>query len=82
MRKLSFAIGVPLLMASTTAEAYIGPGVSAGAIAVVLGIIAAVFMAFVAILWYPVKGLFRKAKAARSDGAKERSAPAKAGSKG
>ena len=81
MRKCSFAIGLPLLTVSTTAEAYIGPGVSAGAVAVVIAIITSVFLAFIAILWYPLKRLFRKGKVAPGNAAQERGAPAKAGSK-
>ena len=44
------------------AHAYIGPGVGAGAIAVVLGVVVAVGMAFVAILWYPIKRLLKNRK--------------------
>lgn len=48
---------------SLPAHAYIGPGVGAGAIAVVLGFLAAIGMAFVAIFWYPVKRLLKSRKA-------------------
>ena len=54
-----------ILLSSTTAEAYIGPGAGAGTIAVVVGVIASVFMAFVALLWYPFKRLMKNRKAAR-----------------
>ncbi|MGF1551141.1 MAG: hypothetical protein ACFBWO_01405 [Paracoccaceae bacterium] len=47
-------------LAATPAAAYIGPGVGAGTIAVVLGVIASVVMAFVAVLWYPIKRLLKK----------------------
>ena len=67
----ALALGAALLAAP--AEAYIGPGAGAGAIAVVLGLIAAVGMAFVAILWYPVKRVLKKrrksAEAARKSAA-------------
>ena len=36
----------------------IGPGMGVGVIGVVLGILVAIFLAFFAILWYPVKRLF------------------------
>ncbi|MEL6265915.1 MAG: hypothetical protein AAFR52_09765 [Pseudomonadota bacterium] len=51
-------------LAATPAAAYIGPGIGAGTIAVVLGVLASIVMAFVAILWYPVKRMLKKKKAA------------------
>lgn len=42
------------------ALAYVGPGLGAGAVAVVLGLIGSVVLALVAIVWYPVKRLLRK----------------------
>ena len=65
MRKLSFFLCMLLLLPSMTAEAYIGPGVGAGSIVVVLGILASIFMAFVAILWYPVKRLIKGRNSAK-----------------
>lgn len=41
-------------------DAYIGPGAGAGTIAVVLGILASIFMGFFAILWYPFKRMLKK----------------------
>lgn len=60
---------VPLLLIAAPAGAYIGPGAGAGTIAVVLGILASIVMAFFAILWYPVKRLLKKraAKPARAE---------------
>lgn len=74
--KLTLAILVPLLLAATPAYAYIGPGAGAGAIAVVIGVIAAVVMAFFAILWYPFKRMMRKRTAAKA-GADNREQDAK-----
>lgn len=56
----------PLLLTAVPAQAYIGPGAGAGMIAVVLGILAAIAMAFLAILWYPLKRLFKRSKAGRA----------------
>ena len=53
---------VPLLFAALPSYAYIGPGAGAGTIAVVLGILASIVMAFFAILWYPVKRVIKKRK--------------------
>lgn len=47
------------------AHAYIGPGAGAGTIAVVLGVLASVAMAFFAILWYPIKRVIKKRKAGK-----------------
>jgi len=68
--KLTLALLAPLVAAAMPAAAYIGPGAGAGTIAVVLGILASVVMAFFAILYYPVKRLLKKRKAA-SVGAEE-----------
>jgi MFS superfamily sulfate permease-like transporter len=46
---------VVFLAAPGDAFAYIGPGVGSGAVAVVLGILAALFLALVGIIWYPMK---------------------------
>ena len=44
------------------ANAYIGPGLGAGTIGVILGIIGSLFIALFAIIWYPLKRLFKKKK--------------------
>jgi hypothetical protein len=49
-----------------TAHAYVGPGVGAGTIAVVLGILSSIFLAFVGIIWYPIKRLIRGIKGAKN----------------
>ena len=63
MFKLILCFLVVAILHSTPAYAYIGPGAGAGAIIVVLGIVASIFLAFVAILWYPFKRFFKKRKA-------------------
>ncbi len=62
MQKLGFLLGVQIMFLVFPAYAYIGPGMGAGAIAVVFGVIASILLAFVAILWYPVKRLFKGRK--------------------
>ncbi|MCG6942109.1 MAG: hypothetical protein LJE69_12770 [Thiohalocapsa sp.] len=65
-RNLILAL-LPLgLLTTAPAQAYIGPGAGAGTIAVVLGILASVVMAFFAVLWYPVKRVFKKRRSARA----------------
>jgi len=39
---------------------YVGPGLGAGTVGVVLGAIASVFLALFAVIWYPIKRLIKK----------------------
>ncbi len=50
------------LSISITCYAYIGPGMSGGVIAAVVGFIAAVFLGLWAILYYPIKRAIRRRK--------------------
>ena len=47
-----------------SAVAYVGPGLGAGAVGAVLGVIAAIFLGLFAILWYPFKRMLKKRSAA------------------
>jgi len=49
-----------LLLIPISAQAYIGPGMGAGALAVIFGILGAIILGLFAILWYPLKRLFSK----------------------
>jgi len=55
-----------LLAATSPAQAYIGPGMGGGAIAVVFGILAAIFMAIFGFIYYPVKRWLKKRKTENS----------------
>lgn len=70
MRKLMFFINLLAILLASPAHAYIGPGVGAGTIAVVLGVIASIFLAFVAIIWYPLKRLIHRRKTSTKKSAK------------
>lgn len=50
------------LLASTSAYAYVGPGLGLGTIGAVLGTLAAILLAIFAVLYYPIKRLFKKKK--------------------
>jgi uncharacterized membrane protein len=67
MRKLTFLLALQAFIAATPAYAYIGPGAGAGTIAVVFGVISAVFLALFAILWYPFKRLIKRFRGSRAD---------------
>ena len=58
---LSLVIGLVVLVPEY-ADAYVGPGLGAGTIGVILGIIGSLFIALFAIIWYPLKRLFKKKK--------------------
>ena len=73
MRKIVLAFGLlAVLQLPTTAHAYIGPGAGAGTIAIVLGILSSIFLAFVGILWYPIKRLIKALKGAARHSAEPR----------
>ena len=56
-----------VLTISSPAHAYLGPGMGAGAVAVILGIVASVFLALFAVLWYPLKRMFKRRKGPKAD---------------
>lgn len=62
MPAISLSILLALMMLPQPALAYIGPGVGAGAIGAVLGVIGAIFLGLFAIIWYPVKRLLKLRK--------------------
>ena len=49
-----------LIVTPSYVHAYIGPGLGVGVIGALIGGIMAIFLAFVGLLWYPIKRLFRK----------------------
>jgi flagellar motor component MotA len=49
-----------MMVLAGPAMAYIGPGVGAGMIATVLGILTALVLALFAVFWYPVKRLLKR----------------------
>jgi hypothetical protein len=61
MSKLAakFCLVLSLLLISSEASAYIGPGMAGGAIATVLGLIGGLGMLVVGAVWYPVKRLVK-----------------------
>lgn len=65
----AFRLALAALLAASlpqAALAYIGPGVGAGAIAAVLGVLGSIFLAIVAVIYYPIKRMMKKRKAAAS----------------
>jgi hypothetical protein len=62
MRIISNILIIVISMISTPAFAYIGPGLGAGTVGVILGVIGSIFLALFAIFWYPIKRLLKKFK--------------------
>lgn len=60
MRKIFFI--ALIVLTPTYAMAYVGPGLGAGTIGVVLGIIGSICITLFAVIWYPVKRLLKKFK--------------------
>lgn len=55
-----YLLTVWLLIYAPIVSAYIGPGLGAGAVTVVLGIVSGLLMLLVGIVWYPLKKLIRR----------------------
>ncbi|MEX0627047.1 MAG: hypothetical protein WEB63_03945 [Cucumibacter sp.] len=61
MRFLTFAAAIVGALAEP-AFAYIGPGLGLGTIGVIVGLLASIVLALVALIWYPVKRLIGRSK--------------------
>ena len=59
---VSFLFLIPL-----SSHAYIGPGMGGGVIAITFGFIAAIFLAFFGILYYPIKRAINKRRNKNKD---------------
>lgn len=57
---LNYLLTVTVLAYTPLAFAYIGPGLGAGAIATVLGIVFGLLMLVIGVIWYPIKRLVRR----------------------
>jgi hypothetical protein len=53
-------IGLALVLSPASVQAYVGPGMGAGAVAAVLGVLAGLLMLVVGVVWYPLKKLVRR----------------------
>ena len=58
---------VATTLVALSAHAYIGPGVGAGAIATVLGLLGALLMAVVGLIYFPIKRMIKKRKALKTE---------------
>lgn len=69
MPAIALSAALAVLLLPNPALAYIGPGVGAGAIGAVLGVIGSIFLGLFAILWYPIKRMMKRRKKGNDDGA-------------
>ena len=58
---------VATTLVALSAHAYIGPGVGAGAIATVLGLLGALLMAVVGLIYFPIKRMIKRRKARQTE---------------
>jgi nitrate reductase gamma subunit len=63
----SFAGFAVILLFAVDANAYVGPGAGLTVIGSVLAVGAAILLAIVGFVWYPVRRMMRARKAAKSD---------------
>ncbi len=60
-------VAVALLAVNAApALAYMGPGLGLGAIGTALGVVAALLLALLSIVWYPMKRLLRRMRESKS----------------
>lgn len=62
MRIIFIIIFLQFVLVPDLASAYVGPGMSGGIIATVLGIVVGLFSAIVGILWFPIKRFIKNRK--------------------
>ena len=65
MRKVNFILAGLSLLFSGTAMAYVGPGAGISVLGSVLGILATIFVAIGAIVFWPIRKFLKRKKAAR-----------------
>jgi hypothetical protein len=67
-RPLTLSVLLAALLVPAAANAYIGPGVGAGAVAAVFGVLGSIFLAIVAIIYYPIKRMLKGKKSTTKPG--------------
>ena len=66
MQQLIIA-SIVLALTSEAAFAYIGPGIGAGTVGVILGFLLSILLALIAIVWYPFKRLVKRRREVQID---------------
>lgn len=66
-RGLAVASAALLIVTPGVAHAYMGPGLGLGFLGAVFGVIGSILLGIVAIVWYPIKRLWRKLRPRRDN---------------
>ena len=66
-----FLLFLFFMFLSLSSHAYIGPGIGAGTLAAVAGVLVSVFAAIFAVTYYPIKRILKKRKGAKKDFSKK-----------
>lgn len=69
-RSVSLSV-LALLVLSAPAHAYVGPGLGAGVLGVILGLLGSILLALFAVFWYPIKRALFSGKDDAEDEAEE-----------
>lgn len=64
---ISTGAAIPILLAAGPAFAYVGPGAGLSVVGTVLALLAAIGLALVGFVWYPVKRLRQKKRLQEGD---------------
>ncbi len=62
MSKITIYSSLILLYFSSSAFAYIGPGMGGGIIMATIGIVIAIFAAIFGVIWFPIKRFLKRRK--------------------
>ncbi len=63
---LMLTVTVLCVLIAQPADAYVGPGLGAGSIATLLGLLGSIFLALFAVIYYPIKRAMKKWKAKKA----------------
>ena len=61
MQKLVL-INLIFILMTNTSYAYLGPGIGGGIIAATIGLVVAILIGLIGLIWFPLKKLFKKRK--------------------
>lgn len=67
MKGLRFAALITLALIAVQAHAYIGPGLGAGTIGLILGLVGSILLAIIGIFYYPIKRMLKNKKQKQQD---------------
>ena len=65
---MKLVLVVLLAHISTDANAYLGPGLGAGAIGMTIGVVVSLVVGVFAVVWYPVKRVIKRRRAKNTQG--------------